>query len=46
MDYLGKSEILTHHLFGQRGGEKIQLVESLKDHTIWIQALEALLQTG
>jgi ferrochelatase len=29
-------------LFKKYGGEKVQLVESLNDHPLWIEALEGL----
>ena len=31
-------------LFVEKGGEKVQLVESLNDHPAWIEALEALVK--
>lgn len=31
-------------LFAENGGEKVQLVESLNDHPVWIEALEALVK--
>jgi protoporphyrin/coproporphyrin ferrochelatase len=32
------------HLFKQRGGEKVQLVESLNDHPSWIKCLKELVE--
>jgi len=32
-------------LFEQNGGEKVQLVESLNDHPLWIEALEDLVKS-
>lgn len=32
-------------IFEENGGEKVQLVESLNDHPIWIDALEAMVRT-
>ena len=34
------------HLFRQRGGEKVQLVESLNDHPLWIKCLKELVLEG
>jgi len=34
------------HLFKQRGGEKVQLVESLNDHPLWIKCLKELVLEG
>lgn len=34
------------HLFEQRGGEKVQLVESLNDHPLWIECLKQLTLTA
>jgi ferrochelatase len=31
-----------HHLFKNVGGEKVQMVESLNDHPVWIEALEKI----
>jgi ferrochelatase len=31
-----------HHIFQEHGGEKVQLVESLNDHPIWIDCLKSL----
>lgn len=31
------------HLFKQYGGEHLQLVESLNDHTVWIEGLEKII---
>lgn len=35
-----------NHLFQEHGGEKIQLVESLNDHPIWIQCLKEMATNG
>lgn len=32
------------HIFKENGGEKVQLVESLNDHPLWIQCLEDLVR--
>lgn len=32
------------HIFAENGGEKVQLVESLNDHPLWIQCLEDLVR--
>jgi len=32
-------------IFEEHGGEKVQLVESLNDHPLWIEALEDLVKT-
>lgn len=34
------------HLFVQHGGEKVQLVESLNDHPLWIKTLQSLIVGG
>lgn len=34
------------HLFEARGGEKVQLVESLNDHPLWIECMKQLVQTA
>jgi ferrochelatase len=34
------------HLFKQNGGEKVQLVESLNDHPLWIKCLKELVLEG
>jgi len=34
------------HLFEQHGGEKVQLVESLNDHPLWIKCLKELTETS
>ncbi|HEY5919074.1 MAG TPA: ferrochelatase [Chryseolinea sp.] len=34
------------HLFKQHGGEKVQLVESLNDHPLWIKCLKELVLEG
>jgi len=33
------------HLFEEHGGEKIQLVESLNDHPMWIEALKNIIKS-
>jgi ferrochelatase len=32
-------------IFEEHGGEKVQLVESLNDHPIWIEALEEMVKS-
>jgi ferrochelatase len=34
------------HLFKENGGEKVQLVESLNDHPIWIKCMEDLVRNA
>jgi ferrochelatase len=31
-----------HHIFREHGGEKVQLVESLNDHPLWVKCLKEL----